>query len=272
MWVKRRRPDVSGSSRTIPADAACVSAAHVRRWRVAARPLEHVKIELAPDDRGDLQDAARRLRQPRDALPEHLAHALRRAGARAGSRLRAAERSLRSERARDLLDEERVPVGSRVDRGLELPRRRAAARRPHQVARLAGREPREGQARARRMELRERERQRMIRSDLAVAVGAEEHDGPSRELARDVAEQEEGRRVGPVQIVDRNEQGLLARRRFEDARHALEEREAESPRRGRAGDPDLRPLPGGASRAPRRRSREVSARAPPARDRPGGSA
>ena len=112
--------------------------------------------------------------------------------------------------AQHLLDEERVAVGAGVH-----------ARRDRVVAEQRARERRDivlgepaqpdAQQRAVALELGERAGQRAAPAQLGVAVGAEDEQRPGAIGAHQEAREQQRALVGPVQVVDDQQQAALAR-------------------------------------------------------------
>lgn len=183
--------------------------------RLAPRELGDLRdAHLAAEHRRELEQLERRGRQRVDPLAQHRADAVRHR-----ARRRAHERGharLRVPVARQLDDEERVPLGRRVDRAHELVagatclalgeqhRDVGLLESPQLDLPCVAREPREG-ARVQRA------------LGLERAVGREEHQRRTAEVARDVLRDEQRRGVGGVQIFE-EQQGGRARRGAEHER------------------------------------------------------
>ena len=108
----------------------------------------------------------------------------------------------------DLLDEERVALRLAVERGDELRRPRLGAERRDELGDLAGREAVERHLgeHAVAPQRRDQLRQRVAVVDLGVAVGAEEHRAPRLRRPHQVAHQLQRRAVGPLQVVEHEQQ------------------------------------------------------------------
>ncbi len=199
-----------------------------RLARQPARRREHVEAQLAAGDRGEPEDVAGRLAEPLEPAREHLAHALRHAG-----------RPRLPDLAQDLLDEERVAAGLAPDRAGERSRRVGAEPRrdervdvalPEAVERDAPHEAvaaQVGQQRAER-------RRRLVRPGR----GEDQHR-PERG-AREVAQQQQRRAVGPVQVVEHQEHGLPGRRARQQRCRRLEQAVALASRVARRGRAERR--------------------------------
>ena len=167
--------------------------------------LEQPVVDLAPDHRGDLHRLARRRRQPRDPPRRDLAHA--------GGDARVLEVAAEAARALaqvadDLLDEERVALGLGVQRGDELGRGRLGPERGHQLADLRLREAAQRHLGEHRLAPQRGDdgRERVVVGELAGAVGAEEHRAPRLRRADQVADELQRRAVGPLQVVEHEQQ------------------------------------------------------------------
>ena len=91
----------------------------------------------------------------------------------------------------------------------EVGRRRSAAERGHQLGDLAAREPVERRrwvSIAVAAQRGDQLRQRVVVVDLGVAVGAEEHRAPRLRRPDQVAQQLQRRAVGPLQVVEHEQQ------------------------------------------------------------------
>ena len=172
--------------------------------------LEQPVVDLAADHRGDLHRLARRRRQPGDPPRGDLAHA--------GGDARVLEVGVEPARALaqvadDLLDEERVALRLGVQRGDELGRGRLRPERGHQLADLRLREPVQRHLGEHRLAPQRGDdgRERVVVGELAGAVGAEEHRAPRLRRADQVAHELQRRAVGPVQVVEHEQQRRAGR-------------------------------------------------------------
>ncbi len=170
--------------------------------------VEHVEVRLAADHRGDGEHLERRLAEPREPAAGDLAHAVGHARVQRDAPPRAARVR---EVAQDLLDEERVALGLLVQLVDERGRRPAAVERGHERGRLAGVEA--GQLdpleRPLAAQAREQRRERLARPRRRAPV-ARNSAALRRRRAHEVAEQLERRQVGPVQVVEHDEQRRVA--------------------------------------------------------------
>ena len=268
----------------VAADAAVDLAQHARAHRLVERRdevvarqraerLEQAEVELAPDHR-------RRPRRPRapDAGSRRRREVTSRtpSGTPAVVEIDAAlERAGRvAQVAHDLLDEERVALGlavqrrDEVRRGASAPSIAASARRPRRAR---------GRRASTRVKLSSRRseaissRQRVAALELGVAVGAEEHRAARLRRSHEMAQELQRRAVGPVQVVEDEQQrgaaGELGEQRRERVEQALATSRRRRPRRRHGPGRAARPSSGSsaarsAARGPSRCAGPVSA-APP---------
>ncbi len=176
---------------------------------VLEQGLEQSQVELAADDARHAQDlvgVVGELLQPaRDHLLDALGH--RDPAQRALLELRQA--------AQRLLDEERVALGLLGQAPHEL-RGDVVAR--DQRARLLRRQPAQIDALEERLPAQPAEQ-----LALDAARGAEHEQAHRRRVLEQVAEQQQRRCVGPVQVVEQQHDRALAGREREHPRHALEQ-------------------------------------------------
>ena len=171
---------------------------------------QRARVELEPEHRGGGQQLVGGLAQPRQPDADRVAHALRDLGAV-------------DETAQHLLGEERVAVGARVHlRGESADRRRFALEAAAHAA-LAGQQlSREGGnvfffetsqphavERAVALQLGERAGQRAVAAELGVAVGAEDEQWRRPPRAQKEAGEQQRPVVGPVEVVDHQQQSAL---------------------------------------------------------------
>ena len=118
-----------------------------------------------------------------------------------------------------LLDEQRVALGSFLDARGHVGSDDASSQEPlEQLVRLNGRQRLEGDRRS--VPLASSPRRPEVEQ-----IGARHRDEQDRRVARplgDVLDEIEQRRLGPVQIVEDHDQGLLVRKRLEQAPHCPE--------------------------------------------------
>jgi len=234
--VGERQPARIVGERDQPARQSRLQALEHCGGRKAEAARERREAELAADDGGDVQRARRRRVQWREAPADRVAHAI-------GQRQRAlggkavAETPLRGQQRHELVDEERVAFAGAVHgrhqarrdalaiarggRGADLPR--AGRRHPPDVLaaqplqRHAHRHP--GQATQRRGQLRACVR-------LRIAVGGDHEDRRVGQRAADEPEREQRGGVGPVQVVEDDDQRLASRDRGEQRGERVEQTKA----------------------------------------------
>ena len=233
--VERRAHQRVGEG--VAADAAVDLAQHAGAHRLVERRdevvprqrperLEQPEVDLAPDHRRDLDRLARRRRQPPQAPRGDPAHALGHPGLLEVDRALEAARRV-AQVAQDLLDEERVALGLAVQRRDEVGGGRGGAVGLDQLADLAGVEALERDVREAVLapQRGDQLRQRVPLLELRVAVGAEEHRAPRLGRAHEVAQQLHRRAVGPVEVVEDEQQrrarGQLGQQRGERVEQAL---------------------------------------------------
>jgi hypothetical protein len=215
---------------------------------------EGLEPELASDDGGDRQEAARLLGKLRDAPVDDLAHPLgdpelldppRVTHPATGALV---EGAALHEVAQHLLHEVRVPLGLAVDRlhQRQLVRARELLlgdlleHRPH----LLDAEPAQQDALVGVLAAQRGEHlgQRVVAVEVGVAVRAEQQDSAVADLARHELEQEQRGLVGRVQVVEHDRERLAPRGVPQEARDRVEQAEArllrlERLRLGKAGQP-----------------------------------
>ena len=135
----------------------------------------------------------------------------------------AAHGALLDERLEDLLDEERVSVRLAVERGAEVGADLLAEQRRELRVRVLRAEPLQHDAgrEALAVPLDERLRQRMRAIELALAVGGHQQHGGIGETPQQVAEQPQCGAVGPVQVVDVEQQAATPGKRTEERGHGV---------------------------------------------------
>ncbi len=189
---------------------------------------EHVEAELATDRRRDAQHLVAGGGEPLQPSPDHLAHALRHGELGAGDLSLGAEAPFGHQETHDLADEERIALGLAVHRRDELGRR-CRPRRHLDVARhvVLG-EAAQGETASHGLagQVAERLEQRMLAAELHVAIGAD-HEEPRRtHLARQELQQQERRLIGPLDVVQDEDQRLRAGGVPQKGGDAVEEPEA----------------------------------------------
>ena len=191
-----------------------------------AQERQDVQLELAAEDRRGHEQAVRRGAEAADALGDDVLHALghREPAARVRPRL-GADRARLREVAQHLDDEERVAFGSLVDDPAQL-RRRVVARENADELRHGRRV--EGLERvtehpALAPELGQHLCQRMLDVELGLPVGAEHQETGLARIASQVLQQQQGRLVGPMQVVEHEHHGPVLRGLAQQRAHGLEQ-------------------------------------------------
>jgi hypothetical protein len=164
------------------------------------------------------------------AMAEHQPHAARDLGVRdldAGPELPIVVEELAGldQVAEQLFDEERIPLRLEVDERDQLGRRALAGARLDQGGRAGLVEAAQhhlldpGIA----QQLGERGAQRATGLELGMAIGAEHQDGHLADALGQMAEQQQGRFVGQVQILEDEDLRLGARRPLDERRYAVQQ-------------------------------------------------
>ena len=231
--VVERRAHQRVAERVAP-DALGVLAQHARGDRLlergdelvaAQRPdlLEHVEVELAADHRRRREHLPRRLAQPRQPPPRHLAHALgharlvQRDARRRGGRRASARWCTTSSMKNGLPSVS--PCSSSTNAGVDGRPPSAATSAPvSSASRPASVDPLEHAVAAQAGEQRGERLAPLVR-----ARRREEQHALGRRRAHEVPEQLERRAVGPVQVVEHDEQRRVARDLDEQRRDRVEQ-------------------------------------------------
>lgn len=134
------------------------------------------------------------------------------------------ERAALGEVAQDLADEERIALGLAVDRLGEGPRGLLLADRVDERLHLVAVETtQEGPlVEVLAAERGDRIGERVRSVELDVAVRAHDQDALAAQVAGEVLEEQQRRLVGPVQVVEDQDQRAGRRRVGEEGRHAFE--------------------------------------------------
>ena len=215
---------------------------------------EHADVELAPVRGGRLERGERAGREPLDAPADDLADAL-------GDADPVVVRARLEQVAQHLLDEERVALGLGEHAGGE-PRLRVADPAADQARGRARVEPVQGDPLGARLapQVGEQRGQRVTSPEVGLAVRADEQQRGRLRRGGQVGEQPQRRRIGPVQVVEDEQDGTLP---------GCAARAARRPRRTAAGAP--RPGRRRARRAARRAAAAPRRTARTARSAPRGS-
>ena len=180
---------------------------------VVEQASQQAQFERPTDHRGRGEHPIGRVRQAVQAPADHLLDALRNAQRSAAACgcgvLHAVVREhLLQQQAGDLADEQRVALGLLMDRVDPGGRQGSVASQTHHASRLGARQA--GQAQALEAGLARQfaqgRRQRMLARQLDVAVGDEHQHPARREARRQEFQQAQRRRVGPVQVVEHQQQ------------------------------------------------------------------
>ena len=134
--------------------------------------------------------------------------------------------SLLDQRLDHFLDEEGVAFRFAVERRGEFRRYRALAeQRGEQRRGVVARQPREGDPRhqALAIPVDEDACERMRAIELQLAIGAEDQDTIVAQVAQQVVEERERSLIGPVEIVDEDQQPVMRGERLQEACDVVEE-------------------------------------------------
>ena len=200
---------------------------HFRGDLVVDRAPEQVDLELAPDHGGPGQDEVALVRELVEAAANDLADPLRNSHEHVAQVARPVQPALRGEQAHDLGDEERVPLGLLVDCAHQL-RARLNVRGHLDEARhvrLAQAAEDDALHKALSGQVREHLGQRVAAAELDVAVGPDHEDPGVADLAREEMQHQQGRRVGPMQVVEDQHERVATRDVLQEGRDAVEEAE-----------------------------------------------
>ena len=142
---------------------------------------------------------------------------------------------LLDERLQHFLNEERVSLGLLLDRRRELQAHILAQERAHLRSRLLDRKAaqRDAGRQPLAVPVDQRLRQGVSAVELGLAVGGGDEDAFLPEVPQEMAQEPEGAAVGPVEVVDVEEQAALGRQLTQDLRNSVEEEETLFPRRQR---------------------------------------
>ena len=183
---------------------------------------EEIEVEVTTDDRADGEQPGRAVGKPGDPSPDHLLDAL--GDAEGLERERIAGRARLVHVGADLLDEERVSRGLAADAVHELDRRLQCAGRLDQLTDLV-------LAQARQRELvrqplvahvGERGGEGMVLAHLSGAVGPQYQQRRRRRAPREMAHERDGGTVGPVKVVEDEQQRRALGETREHRVHRLE--------------------------------------------------
>ncbi len=178
------------------------------------------------------------------AAAHDLAHPLGDGDAPGLDLLRSLQAAVGNKQAHDLVDEEGVALGLPVDslhQGLGRLNPGGDLDEAGHVA-LAEAAQEDALAELSAGQLAERVSEGMLASQLHVAVCSENHQAGAAQLPRQELQQEERRLVGPVEVVQDEDDGLAVARVLEERRDGVEQAEAgllrlQGRRLGQAGQP-----------------------------------
>ena len=178
--------------------------------RELADSRERFEPKLATEDRGQDQDLVARVGEVTETETDGLPHSLRDAQPRRRGLARRGEAALLRQQADDLAQEEGVSFGLRVDRSDKAVGNLGSRGQADEVGDIVAREPgdREHARDGLSTQGHERSRQRTAACELRIAVPRDDEDASLRELARKELQQDQGRRVGCVQIVEHEHEWL----------------------------------------------------------------
>ena len=188
---------------------------------------DDVEAGLAPDDRCGAQHAGRERREPADAAPDDRQHAFGHAEApQRRCRQRFARRHAGLEQRADrLLDVEGVAVGLLAQASDEVRRDVAAQPVGHECPRRVLVEAVEHEAVLAVLAAQARVyvRERMLGPDLDVAQRPDDEDARELGVPKQVAQQQQRRLVGPVQVVEDEQHRCPPAGGVQQRRHRLEQ-------------------------------------------------
>ena len=191
-----------------------------------ARSLEQVQVELPPDHGRDPERRDRLAGEACDAAADQRADLLRNAEEGVLDRLvEACERVLGGEQADDLADEEGVASGDLVQPRDCLPRRGRTGDRPHVRLDVRRRQAAKRDPAADAGQLGERVTE-LERPPFGLSIGRHEQDAGFRERVAEEAKEQQRRLVSGVDVVQRDEERLLAGDGSEEAANRVEQADA----------------------------------------------
>ena len=174
---------------------------------------------------GQIEQVPGRGGEPREALADHLADGGRDAERPGGVRREPLELPLAREQPHDLAHEEGVAAGV-AEHCLDHRRRREEpCRRRDEARERVGLEAAQHEPLCVWMagDGGQRGIQRVVGDDVQVSIGREEDDGGAPETRRQELEQQERRAIGPLEVLEDEEDGLAACSADERTRRAVEE-------------------------------------------------
>jgi hypothetical protein len=192
--------------------------------RHAGDPGDHIQVEVASLDRCRGQARVGGLREPVEPPADHMAYPFGNTRSLEPARLQA---MLGGQQADQLADEVGIALGLVVDGGDEVGRRIGPGHPGDEAADVAAVEAGQRQVHGCRLpeQLGQGAAQRMPPIDLHVAVGADDQQARVGQLPGDKAEQQQARPVGPVQVVEDEDQPTTRGRRVQAGGHGVEQAE-----------------------------------------------
>ena len=167
--------------------------------------------EAVADDRRDAEDLLGLFGKRRKALRDRLPNALGQGESGGGCSLAVAEAILGVEEGHQLAHEQRVAAGELAEVLDELVGRTALAHLLDETADAFGFQTRQRDTPAPAQEIRGQRRPLPLEVHLGVAIGREKQDGQVLEGAGDEAEGLQGGLVGPMEVVDDDDEGCVSR-------------------------------------------------------------
>jgi hypothetical protein len=170
--------------------------------------------DVAPRGRRQPQHALRRAIEPRHPLQQHDTQAVRQLAA------------LVARRGQELLGVERIAFGAGEDLVGQRPRRCAGARSEQRRQLLALERPQlDQERRARALDAVGEPAHALRRRGLVLAVGGHQQHAPIVEVVREVDDEVERRRVGPVQVLEHQQHRRVRRAVREEGKRVLEDKQ-----------------------------------------------
>jgi hypothetical protein len=189
---------------------------------------ERSRRELAADHGRDRQDAAAFRAEAVQSAADHLPNAVRNGEPPGIDRGRILQRLAARQQADDLAHEERVAFGLAMHRRDQRGRRREPGRTFDEACDVIDSQTSQREARAEGLAQQRDEagREGVFRCDLGVAIRAEHEQAAVAHLARQKAQQQQRRRICPVEIVEDEQQGACRGGVLEECRQRVEKAEA----------------------------------------------
>lgn len=194
-------------------------------WRQAGHAGDHLQVEIAALDGCRGHARAGGFREPDEAPADHVPDPFGDAQAAQPAGLQAMPGG---QQADQLAHEVRIALGLAVDGGDEVHRRVDPGHAGDEPADLALLEPGQGQVGGRRLteQLGQGAAQRVAAVHLDVPIGADEQEACVGQLAGHEPEQQQARLIGPVEVVQDDDQATWCGRRPQAGGHRVEQAEA----------------------------------------------